>query len=449
MRRRIFGLESEYGAICTWNGQSVLTPEVLARYLFDEIVPSTRYPNVFLENGARLYVDTGFHPEYATPECDDLLDLVAYDRAGERIIEDLVRRADRRLAEHEVPGRIQVFKNNTDSVGNSYGCHENYLVSRHTSFPHLVEALIPFFVSRQILTGAGRIHRGPAGFEYHLSQRAEHIADEVSGTTVAGRPMINTRDEPHADGERFRRLHVIVGDSSMSEVTTYLKVGTTALVLDMIEDGCFQGDLGLESPVGALRAISRDPTLRQRVRLRDGRAFTALEIQLLYLEACQSHVRRAGADASALALLARWDDVLTRLARDPMAADRHVDWVIKKRLIDRYIARHDSSIEDPRVRLLDLQYHDVGSARGLYHLLARRGEVETLVRDEVVERARHRPPQTTRARLRGDFIRRANLRGWDYQVDWAYVRTTAPESQIVVCEDPFLAYDERVERLAA
>jgi proteasome accessory factor A len=394
-------------------------------------------------------VDTGFHPEYATPECDDLLDLVAYDRAGERIVEDLVRRADGRLAEHQIPGRIQAFKNNTDSAGNSYGCHENYLVSRQTPFPYLVEALVPFFVSRQILAGAGRICRGPAGYEYHLSQRAEHIVDEVSGTTVAGRPMINTRDEPHADGERFRRLHVIVGDSSMSEVTTYLKVGTTALVLDMLEDGCFQEELTLESSVAALRAISRDPTLRQRVRLRDGRAFTALEIQRVYLEACKAHVRRAGADASAQALLARWDDVLSRLGGDPMTAHRQVDWVIKKSLIDRYVARQGTSLADPRVRLLDLQYHDLRSDRGLYHLLARRGEVETLVTGEVVERAKHRPPQTTRARLRGDFIRRANLRGWDYQVDWAYVRTMAPVNQIVICEDPFLAYDQRIERLAA
>ena len=449
MRRRIFGLESEYGVTCTRDGQSVLPPELLARYLFDELVPASRYPNLFLENGARLYVDTGFHPEYATPECDRLLDLVAYDRAGERLVEDLVRRADGRLPDHDVAGRIQAFKNNTDSAGNSYGCHENYLVSRDTSYSRLTEALVPFFVSRQILTGAGRIHQGAAGFEYHVSQRAEHIGDEVSGTTVAGRPIINTRDEPHADGQRFRRLHVIVGDSNMSETTTYLKVGTTALVLDMIEDEFFGASVGLESAVSALRTISRDPTLRQRVRLRDGRAYTAVEIQLVYLEACQAHARRTGADPSTTAVLRRWEDVLARLARDPMTADRDVDWVIKKRLVDRYMAKHGCALGDPRVRLIDLQYHDVRSDRGLYRLLARRGQVETLVSDEAVERATHRPPQTTRARLRGDFIRRANSRGWEYQVDWAYVRTTAPENQIVLCEDPFLAYDERVERLAA
>jgi proteasome accessory factor A len=449
MRRRIFGLESEYGVTCTRRGQATLTPEVIARYLFDEVVPGSCLPNVFLENGARLYVDTGFHPEYATPECDDVLDLVAYDRAGERIIEDLVQRAARRLPEHDVAGRIQAFKNNTDSAGNSYGCHENYLVSRETSFNRLVEALMPFFVSRQIVVGAGRVHRGSRGFEYHLSQRAEYIADEVSPTTVSRRPIINTRDEPHADALRFRRLHVIAGDSNMSEVATYLKLGTTGLVLDMIEDGCFHEDLGLESTVSALRAISRDPTLRQRVRLKDGRAFTALEIQLVYLEACEAHVRRAGGDAATLAVLARWGDVLARLAREPLAAGSELDWAIKKSLIDRYMAKHGCTLEDARVRLLDLQYHDVASDRGLYRLLVRRGEVKTLVPDQVVERARLLPPQTTRARLRGDFIRRANLRGWEYQVDWAYVRTTAPEHQTIICEDPFLAHDERVERLAA
>jgi proteasome accessory factor A len=449
MKRRIFGLESEYGLTCTRAGRCVLSPDVLARYLFEELVPNPKYPNVFLENGARLYVDTGFHPEYATPECDDLLDLVAHDVAGERILEDLVERADRRLPEHQVSGRIVAFKNNTDSNGNSYGCHENYLVSRDTPFAHLVEALIPFLVSRQIFAGAGKIDHGPRGTRYCLSQRAEHISDDVSGTTVSGRPMINTRDEPHADSERFRRLHVIVGDSNMSEVATYLKVGTTALVLDMIEDGCFDRNVGLESAVWALRAISQDPSLRERVRLADGRAYTALDIQFAYLEACHTHVRRTGGDPAAWAVLTRWANVLARLARDPLSTHREVDWATKKTLIDRYIAKHGCSFQDPRVGLLDLQYHDVRSERGLHRLLVRRGEVETLVPDAAVGRATHRPPQTTRARLRGEFVRRANLRGWEYQVDWAFVRLMGPESETVLCPDPFCARDERVDRLAA
>jgi proteasome accessory factor A len=449
MKRRIFGLESEYGITCTHEGQSLLTADLLARYLFDEVTPYPRTPNIFLENGARLYVDTGFHPEYATPECDDLLDLVAYDRAGERILEELVLRTDRRLPEHGVTGHVQAFKNNSDTAGNSYGCHENYLVSRETPYLGLVEALIPFLVSRQIFAGAGRINRGPRAVEYHLSQRAEHISEELSGSTVSGRPIINTRDEPHADAERFRRLHVIVGDSNMSEVATYLKVGTTALVLDMIEDGFLFQDVGLESAVCALRVISQDPQLREPVRLKDGRVYTALDIQLVYLEACEMYARRMGADPNTEALLGRWSEVLRRLAKDPMSASREVDWVSKKALIDGYTRKHRCALNDPRIALLDLQYHDVRSDRGLHRLLVRRGEVDTLVRDEVIERARQHPPQTTRARLRGDFIRRANLRGWEYQVDWAYVRKMGPEDETVVCQDPFIAYDARVERLAA
>jgi proteasome accessory factor A len=449
MKRRIFGLESEYGVTCTEGGRPVLTPEVLARYLFEEVVPSPRYPSTFLQNGARLYVDTGFHPEYATPECDDLLDLVTYDRAGERLVEDLVRRAEARLPEHGVRGRVRAFKNNTDSAGNSYGCHENYLVARATPFPRLVDGLVPFLASRQIFTGAGKVRQDARGVRYCMSQRAEHITDEVSGTTVSGRPMINTRDEPHADGERFRRLHVIVGDSNMSEVATYLKVGTTALVLDMIEDGCFAKDIALENATHALHVIADDLSLRERVRLRSGRAYTALELQFVYLEACQAHVRRVGSDHAARAVLRRWGDVLERLATDPMAADREVDWVIKKAMIDRYLAKHGCGLKDPRAGLLDLQYHDIDGERGLYPLLVRHGEVETLVRREVVDRAMQRPPETTRARLRGNFVRRANLRGWEYQVDWGYVRTIEPHSQTILCPDPFVAHDDRVDRLAA
>jgi proteasome accessory factor A len=449
MKRRILGLESEYGITCTRDGRAILTPEVVARHLFEEIVPSPRFPNTFLQNGGRLYVDTGFHPEYATPECDGLFQLVAYDRAGERIVQELVRRAEGRLPEHGVSGRVHAFKNNTDSAGNSYGCHENYLVARATPFARLVEGLVPFLASRQIFTGSGAIRRGPGGARYCMSQRAEHITNEVSGTTVSGRPMINTRDEPHADGERFRRLHVIVGDSNMSEVATYLKVGTTALVLDMIEDGCFDHDVALEDGAHALHTIADDLSLRARVRLKNGRAYTALELQLVYLEACQAHARRDGADRPTRALLARWGDVLTRLAADPMAPRREVDWVVKKTLIDRYLVKHGAQLDDPRAALLDLQYHEVGSDRGLYPLLVRHGEVETLVRPEAVERAMHEPPQTTRARIRGDFVRRANLRGWEYQVDWAYVRTLLPMNETILCPDPFLAYDDRIDRLAA
>src|SRR6266481_3207767 len=237
MKRRIFGLENEYGLTCTLNGERHLSPDNVARYLFEQVIPGARNANVFLENGARLYLDTGFHPEYATPECDDITDLVIHDKAGERIVEDLLHQAEKRLREDGISGHILLFKNNTDSAGNSYGCHENYLVSRDVSFQRLAEGLIPFFVTRQIFAGAGKVLQTPRGFHYCLSQRAQHICQEISGATTSSRSIINTCDEANADAEKYRRLHVIVGDSNMSEVATYLKVGTTALILDMIADG--------------------------------------------------------------------------------------------------------------------------------------------------------------------------------------------------------------------
>src|SRR5713226_7685888 len=298
MKRRIFGLENEYGLTCTLNGQRHLSPDHVARYLFEQVIPGVRNANsnVFLENGARLYLDTGFHPEYATPECDDVAELVSHDKAGERIVEDLRHQAEKRLREDGLSGDILLFKNNTDSAGNTYGCHENYLVSREVSFQRLAEALIPFFVTRQIFAGAGKVLQTPRGFHYCLSQRAQHICQEISGSTTSSRSIINTRDEPHADAERYRRLHIIVGDSNMSEVATYLKVGTTAVVLDMIEAGYFDKDYSLQSPVQAIRDISHDPTLREIVKLKDGRTITPLQMQMDYLEYAIRHADSVGAD---------------------------------------------------------------------------------------------------------------------------------------------------------
>src|SRR5882672_4567641 len=407
MKRRIFGLENEYGLTCTLNGQRRLSPDNVARYLFEKVIPGARNANVFLENGARLYLDTGFHPEYATPECDDVAELVIHDKAGERIVEDLLHQAEKRLREDGISGNILLFKNNTDSAGNSYGCHENYLVSRDVSFQRLAEALIPFFVTRQIFAGAGKVLQTPRGFHYCLSQRAQHICQEISGATTSSRSIINTRDEPHADAERYRRLHVIVGDSNMSEVATYLKIGTTALVLDMIEDGFFDRDYSLQSPVQAIRDISHDPTLREAITLKDGRTITALQIQL----------------------------------------SRELDWVIKKAWIDKFMDRDWLSWRDPKVSLLDLQYHDIRPEKGVYHRLALNDQVDRITDDETIEQAKHVPPQTTRARLRGEFIRQANLKGKDYRVDWVYLKLNDPERETIVCKDPFQSHDERVERL--
>src|SRR6187401_565716 len=282
MDRRIFGLETEYGVTCTYRGQRRLSPDEVARYLFRRVVSWGRSSNVFLRNGARLYLDVGSHPEYATPECDSVTDLVAHDRAGERILEGLLVDAEKRLHDEGIAGEIYLFKNNTDSAGNSYGCHENYLVSRHGEFGRLADILIPFLVTRQLICGAGKVLQTPRGAVYCLSQRAEHIWEGVSSATTRSRPIINTRDEPHADAERYRRLHVIVGDSNMSETTTMLKVGSATLVLEMIEAGVPLRDFTFENPIRAIREISHDITGRRPVRLAGGGEVSALDAQMDY-----------------------------------------------------------------------------------------------------------------------------------------------------------------------
>src|SRR5437763_14923628 len=279
MDRRLFGLETEYGVTCTYRGQRRLSPDEVARYLFRRVVSWGRSSNVFLRNGARLYLDVGSHPEYASPECDNITDLVIHDKAGERILEGLLVDADRRLREEGIAGDIYLFKNNTDSAGNSYGCHENYLVGRHGEFSRLADVLIPFLVTRQIVCGAGKVLQTPRGAVYCVSQRAEHIWEGVSSATTRSRPIITTRDEPHADAERFRRLHVIVGDSNMSEFTTLLKVGVTDLVVRMVEENTVMRDLTLENPIRAIRELSHEMTGKKRVRLATGRELTAIAIQ--------------------------------------------------------------------------------------------------------------------------------------------------------------------------
>src|SRR5512132_1626590 len=284
MERRIFGIANEYGITCTSDGQRSLTPDEVARYLFRKVVSWGRSSNVFLSNGSRLYLDVGSHPEYATPECDDVRSLVIHDKAGERIVEGLVADAQDRLTEEGVSGEIYVFKNNTDSAGNSYGCHENYLVGRAGEFQKISDVLLPFLVSRQITCGAGKVVTSSKGATYCVSQRADHIWEGVSSATTRSRPIINTRDEPHADAERYRRLHVIVGDSNMSETTTLLKVGSADIVLRMIEEGVVMRDLSLENPIRAIREMSHDMTGRRTVRLGNGRELSALQIQSEYLE---------------------------------------------------------------------------------------------------------------------------------------------------------------------
>ncbi len=454
MDRRIFGIETEYGVTCTFRGQRRLSPDEVARYLFRRVVSWGRSSNVFLRNGARLYLDVGSHPEYATPECDNVIETVVHDKAGERILEGLLVDAQNRLLEEDIAGDIYLFKNNTDSAGNSYGCHENYLIGRQGEFGRLADALIPFLVSRQIICGAGKVLQTPRGAVYSVSQRADHIWEGVSSATTRSRPIINTRDEPHADAERYRRLHVIVGDSNMSETTTMLKLGSADLVLRMLEAGRSLRDLTLENPIRAIREMSHDQTGRRPVRMASGKSMSSLDIQTEYFE-------KAHAFADSAGLLDDPDDVPARTielwgrtikaigAADLSLIDQEIDWVIKLRLMQRYMEKHKMELADPRIAQLDLAYHDITRRRGLFYLLERRGLATRVTGDLAIFEAKSVPPQTTRARLRGEFIRRAQEQRRDFTVDWVHLKLNDQAARTVLCKDPFRSVDERVDKLIA
>ena len=448
MERRIFGTENEYGVTCTFRGQRRLSPDEVARYLFRRVVSWGRSSNVFLENGARLYLDVGSHPEYATPECDSVYDLVVHDKAGERILEGLLRAAEARLREEGISGEIYLFKNNTDSAGNSYGSHENYLVSRYGEFGRLAEVMIPFFVTRQIFAGAGKVLQTARGALFCVSQRAEHIWEGVSSATTRSRPIINTRDEPHADAEKYRRLHVIVGDSNMSEWASYLKIGSTALLLRMVEEGVQFRDQTLENPIRAIREISHDTTCKRRVRLANGREASALDMQKEYLDKALRWVETRD-DPIIKEIAAMWEHALDDLENDHSKLDRQVDWIAKRKLIDNYRDRHNIALAHPKVALMDLAYHDVNRKRGLYYLLEKRGMVERICDEADVELATQEPPQSTRAKLRGEFIRAAKRKRRDFTVDWVHLKLNDQAQRTVLCKDPFRSTDERVAKLIA
>ncbi len=452
MHRRIFGLETEFGVTCTFQGQRRLSPDEVARYLFRRVVSWGRSSNVFLRNGSRLYLDVGSHPEYATPECDSVPLLITHDRAGDRILEGLVFDGEERLRAEGINGDIYLFKNNTDSGGNSYGCHENYLVERHGDFARLAERLIPFFITRQIITGAGKVLQTPRGPIYALSQRADHIWEGLSSATTRSRPIINTRDEPHADAELYRRLHVIVGDSNMSEMSIMLKVGIVDLVLRMLEGGVVMRDMSLENPIRSIREISHDVTCKTEVKLSTGRDLTAIQIQSEYYEKASAFADSRGLreDPVHRRVLDLWEKTLIALeAGSPESLDQDLDWVIKKKLIDRYMDKHNLPLDSPRIAQIDLAYHDITRNRGLFYLLERRGMVNRISKDLEVFEAKSIPPQNTRAKLRGDFIKSAQENHRDYTVDWVHLKLNDQAQRTVLCKDPFTAVDERVERLIA
>ena len=356
--------------------------------------------NVILTNGARLYVDHA-HPEYSTPECTNPRDIVLWDKAGEQVGLDACR-----FASTPGEGDLVLYKNNTDNKGASYGSHENYLMRRSTPFADIVRHLTPFFVSRQVVCGAGRVGIGQDGRKdgFQISQRSDYFEVEVGLETTLKRPIINTRDEPHADPGRYRRLHVIIGDANLAEVSTYLKVGTTALVLSMIEDRYLSAELSVRRPVQTLHEVSHDPGLDHLLELADGRKLTAVQLQWEYHRLASAYVAdRLGddADAQTLDVLARWASVLDRLERDPMECARELDWVAKLQLLEQYRDRDGLAWDDAKLALIDLQYADLRPQKGLYHRLLRLGRMERLVSEEEVVAAMHEPPHDTRAYFRG------------------------------------------------
>jgi len=375
---------------------------------------------------------------------------VVHDKAGERILEQLLTSAENRLADEGIKGDIYLFKNNTDSAGNSYGCHENYLTGRTEDLAHYTNALIPFLVTRQIYAGAGKVLQTARGAMFCISQRAEHIWEGTSSATTRSRPIINTRDEPHADAEKYRRLHVIVGDSNMSEYATFLKVGTTAILLRMLEEpNVIMRDMTLENPIRAIREISHDMTCTRKVRLANGREATALEIQSEYLTRALRYAERRDLSPLEKQALGMWEKSLTTIEEDPLGQDREADWVIKYKLIEAFRERHSLELTDPRVSLLDLQYHDINRKRGVFYRMQDRGFVERICGDAEIDEAIDTPPQTTRARLRGEFIKKAKERKRDYAVDWVHLKLNDQAQRTVLCKDPFRSHDERVEKLIA
>ena len=458
LARRIIGVETEYGITCapTTDGPPPMDADHAARELFDPVVQRSRSSNVFTRGGARLYLDVGSHPEFATAECDRLEDVLAQDRAGELVMADLAEQANTRLAATGVAGQIHLLKNNRDAEGNGFGCHENYLVRRRGDFWNDARTLVPPLVTRQILVGAGHIaadgDTGPAGDGirgYVFSQRADQMWDAVSSATTRARPLINTRDEPHADAERYRRMHVIVGDSNIAQGSTLLKVAGMDLLLDYLEHGGDLGDLALADPMRAIRDTCHDMSggvLLERV---DGRTITPLEMQAEHLGRLRDHVAQ-DIEVTALhtAALDLWERGLQALRlQQPELVDTELDWAVKQRLLTRYCQRHDTDLTDPRVRRLALAYHDVSAGQGLRQRLEGAGLLRRFVDEETCRRAVDTPPATTRARLRGAVVARAEDLRRDVSVDWVGVRLDDGVCSPVTLSDPFCAVDERIDAL--
>ena len=446
------GLETEYGVTCVVDGQRRLSPDEVARYLFRKVVVWGRSSNVFLPNGGRLYLDVGSHPEYATAECDNLSDLIKQDQAGDRIVEELAVSAEIRLNAEGIKGQIHLFKNNMDAAGNSYGCHENFSVSRKKNFEEVTESIIPFLITRQIFCGAGKWISSSKGANFQISQRAEHMWESVSSATTRSRPIINTRDEPHADPDEYRRLHIIVGDSNMSETTTVLKVATTELMLRAAELGLLKDKFTIENPIKNIREISNDLKFRNSFRLSSGREITALQMQNEMYDIVLSmpgldEILEKPFYRYALNLWRRSLDALE--SHDYSLVDMELDWMIKRKFMNSYKEKHQLNDMDSRLILLDISYHNIRKDRGLFYILEKSGMARTLITNNDVNSAMENPPETTRAALRGRFIKVAQEKKRDFTVDWVNLKINDQQQSSIACKDPFKNIDERVDKLIA
>ena len=465
--RRIMGLETEYGITNILDSARRLGPDEISRELFEPITREFRSSNIYTNNASRLYLDVGAHPEIATAECDSLHQLIAYDRAGDMTLHQMALGAEERLAQRGIGGQVFLLKNNTDSLGNSYGCHENYLIGRDVPLKALSAQLLPFLVTRQLICGAGKLSVPAPGAPnenfgpgFVMSQRADHVWEGVSSATTRSRPIINTRDEPHADSSRYRRLHIIVGDSNMSEVTTALKVASTLLVLELIESGWDLPDYEMANEIRSIREIARDFTGTVPLKLRNGGEATPLEIQRSFCEAAQQWLAQRPdpeADeagfrgtpnahmAPMVELWARTLDCFETGDFSPVATE--IDWVIKKTLMDRMASRGGLEPTDPRLAQVDLTYHDIHPERGLFNVLAKRGFAKTLVDPTDIAHAQEHAPATTRAALRGRFLREARDKDVSVTVDWMRLKVNGEQGTETVLGDPFANVDQRVDAM--
>ncbi|WP_080794935.1 Pup--protein ligase [Corynebacterium pacaense] len=458
LTRRIVGVESEYGITFMDGDTRLLRPDEIARYMFRPVVEKYASSNIFLPNGARLYLDVGSHPEYATAECDGLTQLINQEKAGDAITNAMAVEAEHALAGEGIGGQVYLFKNNVDSVGNSYGCHENYLVSRDVSLKSLGRRLMPFLITRQLIAGAGMIYvpdpakqSFPLG--YCVSQRADHVWEGVSSATTRSRPIINTRDEPHADSHRYRRLHIIVGDANMAEPSIALKVGSTLLVLEMIEAEFGLPDMELARDIESIREISRDQTGSTPLQLKNGGTMTALDIQRTVHDHARSWLKRrpeqgGTSNAEMARVVDLWGRMLDALdTQDFSGVDQEIDWVIKKKLIDRFRDRGNLALDDPRLRQVNLTYHDTRPGRGLFDVLQSRGLIRRWTTDAAIADAVDNAPETTRAHLRGRILKAADRLNVPVTVDWMRHKVNRPEPRAVELGDPFATVSTDIDDL--